>query len=84
MADENDPTMQMQALLKSIGQGETEYAPVLEINPGHPIVQKLASIEDKEVIADISFILLDQARLALLSVLTGLPRKPYNYGLVNS
>ena len=64
MADENDPTMQMQALLKSIGQGETEYAPVLEINPGHPIVKKLAKIEDKDVIEDISFVLLEQARLA--------------------
>ena len=64
VADENDPTMQMQALLKSIGQGETEYAPVLEINPGHPIVQKLAKIEDKDVIEDISFVLLEQARLA--------------------
>ena len=64
VADENDPTMQMQALLKSIGQGDTEYAPVLEINPGHPIVQKLATIEDKGMIEDISFVLLEQARLA--------------------
>ena len=42
VADENDPTVKMHQLLKAMGQSEmAEFKPVLEINPGHPIVEKL-------------------------------------------
>ena len=64
VADENDPTIQMQAILRSIGQQDAEFAPVLEINPDHEIVKRLAATEESQTIEDISFILLDEAKLA--------------------
>ena len=65
VADENDPSVQMQQMLKAMGQTEMpEIAPILEINPDHIIVAKIGESEDSELIADLSQILLDQAMLA--------------------
>jgi len=65
VVDENDPTVQMQQMLKAMGQTEMpEFTPILEINPDHAIVKKLGESKDKELIADVSQILLDQAMLA--------------------
>jgi molecular chaperone HtpG len=62
--DEHDPTMQMQQLLKAMGSKDMpEIKPILELNPSHPIVTKLAATEDQSVIDDISRLLLDQALL---------------------
>lgn len=65
VADENDPTIQMQTILKQMNQGGMlpEVKPILEVNPGHDIVQKLTSVEDEDTIKDISFLLLEQAKL---------------------
>ena len=65
VADENDPTMQMQQMLKAMGQsGPTDLKPILEVNPTHPIVTKLAeSKPDKETLEDVSNLLLEQALL---------------------
>ena len=63
VADENDPTVQMQQMLKAMGQGAPEAAPILEVNPTHEIVEKLESITDKDFINDVSFLLLEQAML---------------------
>ena len=65
VVDENDPTVQMQQMLKAMGQTEIpEFTPILEINPDHTIVKKLGDSDDAELIADVSQILLDQAMLA--------------------
>ena len=69
VADENDPTLQMQQMMKAMGQElgggmDTEVKPILEINPTHQIVKKLNSVDDDSVIEDISRLLLDQALLA--------------------
>jgi molecular chaperone HtpG len=65
VVDENDPTVQMQQMLKAMGQTEMpDFIPILEINPDHEIVKKLGESEDKELVADVSQILLDQAMLA--------------------
>ena len=62
--DEEDPSMKMQQLLKAMGQTDLpEIHPILEINPDHEIIAKLQSTDDKEVIADIAELLLDQALL---------------------
>ncbi len=37
--------------------------PILEVNPGHPIVAKLAALDDEAAIADASRLLLEQALL---------------------
>ncbi|HNX23105.1 MAG TPA: molecular chaperone HtpG [Spirochaetota bacterium] len=64
VADENDPTVQMQHILKAMGQdGLPEFKPVLEINPDHEIIKKLESTNDEALIEDISFLLLEQAML---------------------
>ena len=64
VADENDPTMQMQHILKSMGQSDIpDIKPILEINPDHPIVQKLSEATDEKVIEDVSWLLFEQALL---------------------
>jgi len=64
VADENDPTLQMQQMLKAMGQKEIpDIVPILEVNPDHEIVKKLSSVDDKDFISDISFMLLEQAML---------------------
>lgn len=65
VVDENDPTVQMQQMLKAMGQTELpEFTPILEINPDHVIVKRLGETEDEEMVKDISSILLDQAMLS--------------------
>ena len=62
--DGQDPTMQMQQILKLMGNKDLpEVKPILELNPAHPIVTKLAAAQDEAVIADTSRLLLDQALL---------------------
>ena len=62
VADDNDPTIQMQHIFKALGQKNVpEAKPILEINPDHAIVKKLAESEDKRLTEDISRLLLEQA-----------------------
>ncbi len=64
VTDKNDPTIQMQHILKSMGQkGMGEIKPILEINPDHIIIKKMKKREDKEMITDLSKLLLEQAIL---------------------
>lgn len=64
VADENDPTAQMQNILKAMGQTELpDFKPVLEINPEHEIIKKLENVTDESLIEDISFLLLEQAMI---------------------
>jgi molecular chaperone HtpG len=64
VVDDKDPTMQMQQMLKLMGNRDfPEVKPILELNPSHPIVSKLAEIQDESVIEDASRLLLDQALL---------------------
>ena len=63
VVDENDPSFQMERMMKAMGQSGIDVKPILEVNGDHPIVQKLKDTDDKERIADISFVLLDQALL---------------------
>ncbi len=64
VADENDPTVQMQHMLKAMGQKDIpDFKPILEVNPSHPIVVKLKGSEDDALIEDVSLLLLEQAML---------------------
>jgi molecular chaperone HtpG len=64
VVDEHDPTMQMQQILKAMGSRDMpEVKPILEINPSHPIVTKLAAVQDEAVLDDVCRLLLDQALL---------------------
>ncbi|HJN99199.1 MAG TPA: molecular chaperone HtpG [Candidatus Marinimicrobia bacterium] len=62
VADENDPTAQMQEIMKSMGQtGMPEIKPILEINPNHEIVKKLKSMTRQKSFDDIALLLYEQA-----------------------
>jgi len=64
VADENDPTIQMQNLLKAIGQKDLpEIKPILEINPDHEIIKALAKIENEKEFEEITRLLLEEALL---------------------
>ncbi|MDR2343088.1 MAG: molecular chaperone HtpG [Spirochaetaceae bacterium] len=64
VADENDPSLQMAQILKAMGQGDVpDAAPILELNPSHPLVSGLKDTEDALVIEDTADVLLDQALL---------------------
>ncbi|MGE4583919.1 MAG: molecular chaperone HtpG [Sphaerochaeta sp.] len=65
VVDENDPSVQMQQILKSMGQNDLEEVkPILEINVEDPMVKKIEASEDEAYIADLCSVLLDQALLA--------------------
>ena len=62
VVDEHDPSMQLQQFMKSIGQSEgIDVKPILEVNGDHPMVSALASETDESRVADVAFVLLDQA-----------------------
>ena len=64
VADENDPTAQMQQMLKAMGQTDLpEIKPIMEVNPDHAIVKQLQDASDQSLVEDISWLLLDQAIL---------------------
>ncbi len=65
VSDEGDPTLQLQQMLKALGQKDVPaFVPILEVNPDHEIVKKMRETADQELIEDASFLLLDQALLA--------------------
>lgn len=54
----------MAHMFRAMGQAMPESAPILEINPEHEIVKKLNGCADETTIEDVSWILLDQAKLS--------------------
>ena len=64
VADGSDPTIQMQHLMKLLGQeSEEEFQPILELNPDNDIIKKLDTVKDGTLFEDISWLLLEQAML---------------------
>jgi molecular chaperone HtpG len=68
VADENELSGNLMRMLKAAGQDAPESKPILEINPDHPLVQRLKYEEAK--FGDWSNILFDQAALAEGGTLT--------------
>ncbi|MDE2429838.1 MAG: molecular chaperone HtpG, partial [Burkholderiales bacterium] len=62
VADEHDLSGNLARMLKAAGQSAPDSKPILEVNPDHPLVQKLKYEEAK--FDDWSHILFDQALLA--------------------
>ena len=56
--------LHLQRLLEQAGQDVPDSRPVLELNPGHALVDKLKSVEDKQQFADLSLVLFEQALLS--------------------
>ena len=61
---EQDLGLQMRQILEASGQKVPESKPVFEINPQHPLIEKLDAEADEQRFADLSHILFDQAALA--------------------
>jgi molecular chaperone HtpG len=64
VSDEEEPSMQMQQMLRAMGQANIPAPkPTLEINPDHVIVKKLLARIDDAISEDAAWLLLDQALL---------------------
>ena len=73
VVDENDPSLQMERMMKAMGQNfGGSVKPILEINGDHPLVQSVKNSEDKQFIEDVSFVLLASALLSIVSLILDL------------
>ncbi|RUO40591.1 molecular chaperone HtpG [Aliidiomarina taiwanensis] len=64
VTDENDMSTQMAKLMEAAGQKVPETKYILELNPEHPLVTRIADETDEAQFADWAELLLDQATLA--------------------
>jgi molecular chaperone HtpG len=64
VSDEHAMSMNLERMLKASGQNVPSVKPILEINPHHPIVERLKQEADSSRFSDWSHILFDQATLA--------------------
>ena len=64
LKDASDPMAGMAAMFAQMGQEMPEIPLILEINPDHEMIKKLDSLEDKSLFDDLSWILLDSAKLS--------------------
>lgn len=61
---EADMGAQMRRILEQAGQAVPESKPTIEINPEHPLIEKMDKEADEDRFADFASILFDQASLA--------------------
>jgi molecular chaperone HtpG len=64
VADQHDLGGNLERILKAAGQKVPQSAPILEINPQHPLVARLKGEADDDRFTDLSVVLLDEAVLA--------------------
>ncbi|WP_373033537.1 molecular chaperone HtpG [Sulfurovum sp.] len=64
LKDASDPMAGMAAMFAQMGQEMPETPLILEINPDHEMIKKLDSLEDQSLFNDLSWILLDSAKLS--------------------
>ncbi|MDV6764398.1 molecular chaperone HtpG [Pseudomonas aeruginosa] len=61
---EQDLGLQMRQILEASGQKVPDSKPIFEINPQHPLIEKLDAEPDEDRFGELSHILFDQAALA--------------------
>ncbi|MEA5444643.1 molecular chaperone HtpG [Gammaproteobacteria bacterium AB-CW1] len=64
VAEQDGISLNLQRLLKEAGQSVPELRPILEVNPDHPLLTRLSSMDEGETFADWARVLFDQAVLA--------------------
>ncbi len=65
VTDDNDPSVQMQQILKAMGQSDYEgTAPILEVNASDAFVKRIIASSDETFVSDAASVLLDQALLS--------------------
>ena len=62
--DEDDMGAQMRRIMQASGQAVPDSKPIFELNPTHPLVDKLEHEQNEERFGDLISILFDQASLA--------------------
>ena len=67
---EQDVGVQMRKIMEAAGQKLPPVRPALEINPSHPLIQRLAATADGERFTDLALTLFDQATLTEGGVLS--------------
>ncbi len=60
LSDE-DPSMEMQRLMKQMGGEMPEVKPLLEINPDSPVIAKIEAEKDEDLVKALCSVILDQA-----------------------
>jgi len=61
---EHELGAQMRKLMQATGQAVPESKPILEVNPSHPLLVRLAGEQDEARFADLAQLLVDEAHLA--------------------
>jgi Molecular chaperone, HSP90 family len=61
---EHDIGTQMRRILEAAGQKAPQAKPVLEINPTHPLLQRMSGTSDDATFADLTLLVFEQAMLA--------------------
>jgi molecular chaperone HtpG len=61
---EHEMGAQMRKLMQAAGQAVPETKPILEINPAHPLLKRLAEEADESRFGDLAQLVVDQASLA--------------------
>lgn len=61
---EHEMGNQMRRILEAAGQAVPDSKPILEINPTHPLIQRLDTESDEARFADLASVIMDQATLA--------------------
>ncbi|MGI2260027.1 molecular chaperone HtpG [Shewanella sp. GXUN23E] len=64
VAGEGEMSSQMIKLMQAAGQAVPESKPVFELNPAHPLVQRLNDEQDEQAFADWANLILQQALLS--------------------
>jgi len=64
LKDVDDPMAAMAGIFAQMGQAMPDTPLVLEINPDHEMIKKLEKVKDDTLFSDVSWILLDGARLS--------------------
>jgi molecular chaperone HtpG len=64
VADEHDLSGNLQRMLKAAGQKTPASKPILEVNPRHPLVQRMKQEAEEARFGDLAQVLFDQALLA--------------------
>lgn len=62
--EEHDMSANLERILKQAGQNVPTGKPIFELNPEHPLVEKLKEEADDERFHDLALVLFDQAMLA--------------------
>ncbi len=64
VVDADDPSLQLQQFMKSMGQADgIDVKPILEVNGDHALIARLSASVDETLVADVARVLLDQALL---------------------